>query len=157
MDEQDKKIDNLETPEIKYAPDWPPQPKPAVDPALEATLDDIKDDPDTKQKYIQKVREQLETVYDPEISEELEREYWVQRLGKQAAMDMIAYGRVGVGNMDSIVMLNKEDQRNALQHAADIAITNESRMNHIRDESVKRLENGIDQHEMIKQLGLTKD
>ena len=68
MDEQDKKIDNLETPEIKYAPDWPPQPKPAVDPALEATLDDIKDDPDTKQKYIQKVREQLETVYDPEIS-----------------------------------------------------------------------------------------
>ena len=68
MDEQDKKIDNLETPEIKYAPDWPPQPKPAGDPALEATLDDIKDDPDTKQKYIQKVREQLETVYDPEIS-----------------------------------------------------------------------------------------
>ena len=68
MDEQDKKIDNLETPEIKYAPDWPPQPKPAVDPALEATLADIKDDPDTKQKYIQKVREQLETVYDPEIS-----------------------------------------------------------------------------------------
>ena len=68
MDEQDKKIDNLETPEIKYAPDWPPQPKPAVDPALEATLDDIKDDPDTKQKYIKKVREQLETVYDPEIS-----------------------------------------------------------------------------------------
>lgn len=99
----------------------------------------------------------IDAVYDPEISEELEREYWVQRLGKQAAMDMIAYGRVGVGNMDSIVMLNKEDQRNALQHAADIAITNESRMNHIRDESVKRLENGIDQHEMIKQLGLTKD
>ena len=99
----------------------------------------------------------IDAVYDPEISEELEREYWVQRLGKQAAMDMIAYGRVGVGNMDSIVMLNKEDQRNALQHAADIAITNESRMNYIRDESVKRLENGIDQHEMIKQLGLTKD
>ena len=68
MDEQDKKIDNLETPEIKYAPDWPPQPTPAVDPALEATLDDIKDDPEMKEKYIAMVREQLETVYDPEIS-----------------------------------------------------------------------------------------
>ena len=68
MTDQDKKADDLETPEQKFAPNWPPQPKPAVDPALEANLDDIKDDPELKEKWIGKVREHLETVYDPEIS-----------------------------------------------------------------------------------------
>ena len=72
MDKEDKqsiRADQYEQ-ELKYAPGWPPQPteKPAVDPALEANLDDIKDDPEIKEKYIGRVREQLETVYDPEIS-----------------------------------------------------------------------------------------
>ena len=68
MTDQDKKADDLETPEQKFAPNWPPQPAPAVDPALETNLDDIKDDPELKDKWIGKVREHLETVYDPEIS-----------------------------------------------------------------------------------------
>ena len=68
MTDQDKKADDLETPEQKFAPNWPPPPAPAVDPALETNLDDIKDDPELKEKWIGKVREHLETVYDPEIS-----------------------------------------------------------------------------------------
>ena len=72
MDKEDKqsiRADEYEE-KVQYAPGWPPQPTtaPAVDPHLEVTLDDIKDDNDLKQKYIQHVREQLETVYDPEIS-----------------------------------------------------------------------------------------
>ena len=31
-------------------------------------------------------------------------------MAKQAAMDMIAYGRIGSGNMDSIAMMPEEDQ-----------------------------------------------
>ena len=38
MDEQDKKIDNLESPEVKYAPNWPPKPQPSVDPQLTMKL-----------------------------------------------------------------------------------------------------------------------
>ena len=68
MDDQEKRADDIEMPEQRFAPNWPPQPKPAVDPALEANLDDIKDDPELKEKWIGKVREHLETVYDPEIS-----------------------------------------------------------------------------------------
>tara|TARA_B100000941_G_C27964451_1_gene283186 strand:- start:9 stop:455 length:447 start_codon:yes stop_codon:yes gene_type:complete len=68
QDDQDKKIDSLEAPEIKFAPDWPPQPKPAVDPNVHITLDDIKDDKEMKDEYIPYIKEQLETVYDPEIS-----------------------------------------------------------------------------------------
>ena len=72
MDKEDKqsiRADEYEE-KVHYAPGWPPQPTtaPAVDPHLEVTLDDIKDDDELKQKYIQHVREQLETVYDPEIS-----------------------------------------------------------------------------------------
>ena len=49
-------------------PGWLPQEKASVDPSVEATLDDIKDHAETKEKYISKVKEQLESVYDPEIS-----------------------------------------------------------------------------------------
>jgi hypothetical protein len=52
-----------------------------------------------------------------EINEEEERKYWVARMGKQAAMDIIAFGRVGSGNMDSISMMPQDDQLNTLQLA----------------------------------------
>ena len=47
-----------------------------------------------------------------------ERKYWVARLGKQAAMDIIAHGRVGIGNLDSISMMQQEDQIAALDVAS---------------------------------------
>lgn len=42
--------------------------------------------------------------------EQEERQYWVTRMAKQAAMDMVSYGRIGSGNMDSIAMMPEEDQ-----------------------------------------------
>lgn len=41
---------------------------------------------------------------------EEERKYWVSRMAKQAAMDLVSYGRIGSGNMDSIAMMPEEDQ-----------------------------------------------
>ena len=69
-DKQDKRAEELENNLYQESPFSmiPPHPTPAVDPALEANLDDIKDDAEIKEKYIANVREQLETVYDPEIS-----------------------------------------------------------------------------------------
>jgi len=45
---------------------------------------------------------------------EEERKYWIARMAKQAAMDMVSYGRIGSGNMDSIAMMPEEDQVMAL-------------------------------------------
>jgi hypothetical protein len=45
-----------------------------------------------------------------EHNEELEREYWIQRMGKQATVDMVTTGRIGAGNLDSIAMMAPEDQ-----------------------------------------------
>lgn len=49
-----------------------------------------------------------------EENEDEERKYWILRMGKQAALDIIAFGRVGSGNMDSIAMMSKEEQIDAL-------------------------------------------
>lgn len=52
--------------------------------------------------------EELKTA--SEWNEEEERKYWIARMGKQAALDLIANGRVGTGNLDSISMMKQEDQ-----------------------------------------------
>lgn len=46
-----------------------------------------------------------------------ERMYWVARMGKQAAMDIVSYGRIGSGNMTSIMDMPEEDQVKTLEVA----------------------------------------
>jgi hypothetical protein len=48
---------------------------------------------------------------------EEEHKYWIARMGKQAAIDMISLGRISVGNMDSIAMMSEEDQIQTLKVA----------------------------------------
>ena len=45
-----------------------------------------------------------------EHNEELEREYWIYRMAKQASVDMVTTGRIGAGNLDSIAMMAPQDQ-----------------------------------------------
>lgn len=45
-----------------------------------------------------------------EHNDELEREYWIYRMAKQASVDMVTTGRIGAGNLDSIAMMAPEDQ-----------------------------------------------
>lgn len=86
----------------------------------------------------------LMDVLDTEEEEVLEAHYWTMRLAKQAAMDIIAYGRIGVGNMDAICQMSQQQQTDALALAHRYAIQ-------------------LDQHqavlraEMAKQLGLPED
>ena len=46
-----------------------------------------------------------------DIHEEI---YWTNRLAKQAATDMIFYGRIGTGNMDAILSVGSEQQAEIL-------------------------------------------
>lgn len=98
----------------------------------------------------------LDLINDPENNEDLEREYWILRMGKQAAMDMIAYGRVGVGNMDSLTMMNADDQRQALSLATDVFVWHENRMQHILTDANEKYAQ-LDHTELTKSLMLTKD
>jgi hypothetical protein len=59
-------------------------------------------------------KEELEKFCD---NPEEEHKYWIARMGKQAAIDMISLGRISVGNMDSIAMMSEEDQIQTLKVA----------------------------------------
>lgn len=62
-------------------------------------------------EYIKKHVDSQEKLEEAsEWNEEEERKYWIARLGKQAALDIVANGRIGIGNMDSIAMMKKDDQ-----------------------------------------------
>lgn len=53
-------------------------------------------------------------VMDTEEEEIYEAEYWTNRLAKQAATDLMFYGRVGTGNMDAILSMAPEQQTKTL-------------------------------------------
>lgn len=73
----------------------------------------------------------IDAFDNPELCEALERDYWTLRLAKQTAMDMIAYGRAGVGNMDAVVMLEPDQQLEVMKLACDFFVRNEMRTNNL--------------------------
>jgi len=50
-----------------------------------------------------------------------EAQYWTNRLAKQAACDMIFYGRINSGNMDAILMMSPEQQAETLALTVNFA------------------------------------
>lgn len=91
---------------------------------------------------------------DPEMIEVLEREYWTLRLAKQTAMDMVAFGRAGVGNMDAVAMLGKEQQEEVMNLACDYFVRNEMRTNALLSNANERFQHGQLGGKLAEQLEL---
>lgn len=87
-------------------------------------------------------------ILDTEVEDELEAEIWTNRLAKQAACDMIFYGRINSGNMDAILSMSPEQQAetlalainfgtqlqnytNKLQHQVDAALGTSNKYNQL--------------------------
>jgi hypothetical protein len=68
-----------------------------------------------------------------------EEHYWVVRLAKQAAMDIVAYGRVGSGNMEAITQLpdGLREQSMALTH--EVSLHLEALSNGLRQDVHEKL------------------
>lgn len=58
-------------------------------------------------------------ILDTEEEDNLEAEIWTNRLAKQAACDMIFYGRINSGNMDAILSMSSEQQAETLALAVN--------------------------------------
>jgi len=56
--------------------------------------------------------EDIQRYFDQDPEEE--KKYWIARMGKQAAMDILSFGRISTGNLDSIAMLPEEEQLQVL-------------------------------------------
>ena len=58
-----------------------------------------------------------------QLEDKFEKEYWSVRMAKQAMLDMISYGRVGTGNLDSILMMSPEQQKEVMALASSYTVT----------------------------------
>lgn len=96
----------------------------------------------------------IDIMKDPIACEEIEARYWEYRLAKQAALDMIAYGRVGIGNMEAIMQLDPDAQNKCIAMAYEVLIMNETRMNVISEQVVNRLNNGTTVSDINQRLGI---
>jgi hypothetical protein len=85
----------------------------------------------SSEAYLPDGRRLIDVFDDPETTEQLEKEYWTLRLAKQTALDMIAYGRAGVGNMEAVTMLEPAQQLEVMQIACDFFVRNEIRNNNL--------------------------
>jgi|TARA_R110000824_G_scaffold393385_1_gene592513 hypothetical protein len=75
-----------------------------------------------------------------ELEDKLEAEYWTVRMAKQAALDVMFYGRVNEGNMDSITMMDPAQQRQVLGMAAQHALEMDRGFAGLKHEAAKRLD-----------------
>lgn len=94
-----------------------------------------------------KSEEELEKA--SQYSFEDERKYWIARLGKQTALDIVCSGRIGVGNLDSISMMKEEDQLAILNVATQYSGLMNVSMNKIQEENIKYLERFKDSNSWV--------
>jgi len=99
----------------------------------------------------------IDVIGDKEICEKLEMQHWTYRLAKQASMDMVAYGRIGVGNMDAIAMMNPAQQDATLKLASEYLVRNEQRLQMHLSNANDMVQKGVTSEPYRNLLGLTKE
>jgi hypothetical protein len=83
-----------------------------------------------------------EAMLNEELGEKLEAEHWTYRLGKQAALDIIAYGHVGTGNLEAISMMSEAQAAQTLQLAIQWSHTVKSALGVLEQDVLKNLNDG---------------
>lgn len=71
----------------------------------------------------------MDVIGNKELEHKYEHEYWTVRMAKQAMLDMVAYGRIGTGNLDSILMMDPEQQKQVLSLASSYTVFIDKNMN----------------------------
>lgn len=95
------------------------------------TTDEAKLPDGTGRTYLDILNTDEEDIY--------EAEYWTNRLGKQAACDLLFYGRVSTGNMDAILQMDPRQQSDTLNLAITFASSLQKIQNEIQIDVDKRL------------------
>jgi len=84
-----------------------------------------------------------------------ERKYWIARMGKQSAQEMLTYGKIQPGNLESIMQMPPEDQIQVISGALDYTKKMEtgiiSMEQEIESNLIEQLKNKVDL-ELIPEL-----
>lgn len=99
----------------------------------------------------------IDILNDDAICEELEREHWTYRMAKQTALDWIAYGRPGIGNMDAVFQMDREQQEEVMSIALELYTRNEMRNKRLQDEVNRKITEGLPAGDLIKFLEIEID
>lgn len=79
-------------------------------------------------------------VLNTSMEDEFEKEYWTNRLAKQAACDLIFYGRINSGNMDAILSMDPTQQTETLALAINFSTQLQNTQNLLQAEVEKNLQ-----------------
>ena len=96
---------------------------------------------ETGEAYLSNGMDMLEAINTPEVDEQLETEHWIYRLGKQAAMDIIVYGKIQTGNLEAITMMNDAAQVECLKVATNWAVKVDDALGELHSQALKQLGN----------------
>ena len=94
----------------------------------------------------------IDVLDDDAICEELEKEHWTYRMAKQTALDWIAYGRPGIGNMDAVFQMDGEQQEEVMSLAIELYTRNELRNKKLQDEVNRKITEGLPPGNLVKFL-----
>jgi hypothetical protein len=78
-------------------------------------------------------------------------------MAKQTALDWIAYGRPGVGNMDAVFQMDGEQQEQVMSIALELYTRNEMRNKRLQDEVSRKIAEGLPAGNLIKFLEIEID
>ena len=98
-------------------------------------IDLIKEFLESDQAILPNGTKLIDVFGNPELEEKYEHEYWTVRMAKQAMLDMISYGRIGTGNLDSILMMDPEQQKQVLALASAYTISTDKNINQLMTEA----------------------
>ena len=98
-------------------------------------IDLIKEFLESDQAILPNGTKLIDVFGNPELEEKYEHEYWTVRMAKQAMLDMISYGRIGTGNLDSILMMDPEQQKQVLALASAYTISTDKNINQLMAEA----------------------
>lgn len=73
----------------------------------------------------------IDVMGNKELEHKYEHEYWTVRMAKQAMLDMISYGRIGTGNLDSILMMSPDQQKDVLSLASSYTVFIDKNINQL--------------------------
>ena len=78
-------------------------------------------------------------IINTEAEDDYEAEYWTNRLAKQAATDMLFYGRIGTGNMDAILSMDPKQQAETLALTMNFSTQIQSYTQRLQSEAEENL------------------
>lgn len=84
-----------------------------------------------------------------------EREYWIYRLARMAAMDISSYGRISAGNLDAIHQMPQDMAIQALALAHELNLRNDNLSLLIKNEVEKKLIQNDPNFELQNKSGVT--